>query len=67
MDELVKRIEKAQPFFGKVATNQYLRAIRDGFVALMLIIIFSSFFSLIANVPQILGFIWPKKIFKFIL
>ncbi|WP_261787677.1 hypothetical protein [Lactobacillus taiwanensis] len=25
MDELVKRIEKAQLFFRKVATNQYLR------------------------------------------
>ena len=32
MDGLVKRIEKAQPFFRKVATNQYLRAIRDGFI-----------------------------------
>ena len=62
MDGLVKRIEKAQPFFRKVATNQYLRAIRDGFIALMPIIIFSSFFLLIANVPQIWGFVWPKKV-----
>lgn len=62
MNGVVKQIEKAQPFFKKVAANKYLRAIRDGFIALMPIIIFSSIFLLIADVPAIWGFTWPKKV-----
>lgn len=62
MNGVVKQIEKAQPFFKKVAANKYLRAIRDGFIALMPIIIFSSLFLLIADVPAIWGFNWPKKV-----
>lgn len=44
MNAVIKQIEKAQPFFQKVAANKYLRAVRDGFIALMPIIIFSSIF-----------------------
>ncbi|MBC6361506.1 PTS lactose transporter subunit IIBC [Lactobacillus apis] len=62
MNAVIKQIEKAQPFFQKVAANKYLRAIRDGFIALMPIIIFSSIFLLIANVPLIWHFAWPTKV-----
>ncbi|MDF7673014.1 PTS lactose transporter subunit IIBC [Lactobacillus sp. ESL0701] len=62
MNALIKQIEKAQPFFQKVAANKYLRAIRDGFIALMPIIIFSSLFLLVANVPLIWHFAWPVKV-----
>ena len=61
MNAVIKQIEKAQPFFQKVAANKYLRAVRDGFIALMPIIIFSSIFLLIANVPLIWHFAWPTK------
>ncbi|WEV51451.1 PTS lactose transporter subunit IIBC [Lactobacillus sp. ESL0731] len=62
MNALIKQIEKAQPFFQKVAANKYLRAVRDGFIALMPIIIFSSLFLLVANVPLIWHFAWPVKV-----
>lgn len=62
MNGVIKQIEKVQPFFRKVAANKYLRAIRDGFIGLMPIIIFSSVFLLIANVPLIWGFQWPKNV-----
>lgn len=62
MNAVIKQIEKAQPFFQKVAANKYLRAVRDGFIALMPIIIFSSIFLLIANVPLIWHFAWPTKV-----
>lgn len=62
MNAVIKQIEKAQPFFQKVAANKYLRAVRDGFIALMPIIIFSSIFLLIANVPLIWHFSWPVKV-----
>nr|WP_279389768.1 lactose/cellobiose PTS transporter subunit IIB [Mammaliicoccus sciuri] len=51
-----------KPFFEKVASNPYLTAIRDGFVALMPVILFSSLFILVAYVPNVWGFHWPKNI-----
>ncbi|RMC42395.1 PTS lactose transporter subunit IIB [Lactobacillus sp. ESL0233] len=62
MKVVIKQIEKAQPIFQKIAANKYLRAVRDGFIALMPIIIFSSIFLLIANVPLIWHFAWPVKV-----
>lgn len=62
MNGLVHQIEKMKPFFEKVSRNKYLRAIKDGFIAGMPIIIFSSIFMLIAYVPNIWGFYWPKDI-----
>ncbi|MEQ9764091.1 lactose-specific PTS transporter subunit EIIC [Streptococcus sp. ZJ151] len=62
MDKLVSQIEKMKPFFERVSRNKYLRAIKDGFIAGMPIIIFSSIFMLIAYVPNIWGFYWPKDI-----
>lgn len=56
MNTIVKQIEKAQPFFRKLSANIYLRAVRDGFISLMPIIIFSSLFLLVSAVPNIWGF-----------
>ena len=62
MDTIIGTIEKGKPFFDKLARNRYLKAIRDGFLSAMPIIIFSSIFLLIAYVPNIWGYNWPKSI-----
>lgn len=62
MNAVITQIEKAQPFFRKLAANKYLRAVRDGFIGLMPIVIFSSIFLLIANVPMIWHYSWPAKV-----
>lgn len=62
MNALIAQIEKGKPFFEKVSRNIYLRAIRDGFISAMPVILFSSIFLLIAYVPNIFGFTWPKTI-----
>ena len=40
MNKIIKMIEKMKPFFEKIASNPYLAAIRDGFVALMPVVLF---------------------------
>ena len=62
MNTIVKQIEKAQPFFKKLSANIYLQAVRDGFISLMPIIIFSSLFILVSAVPNIWGFYWPTNV-----
>lgn len=62
MNTLINQIEKGKPFFEKISRNIYLRAIRDGFISAMPVILFSSIFLLIAYVPNIFGFSWPKDI-----
>ena len=62
MKKLIEFIEKGKPFFEKLSRNIYLRAIRDGFIAGMPVILFSSIFILIAYVPNAFGFFWPKSI-----
>ena len=42
--------------------NQYIAAIRDGFIAAMPIILFSSIFLMIAYVPNAWGFYWSDKV-----
>ncbi len=61
MNNLIAQIEKGKPFFEKISRNAYLRAIRDGFIAAMPVILFSSIFLLIAFVPNIFGFTWSDK------
>ena len=41
MNKLIGLIEKGKPFFEKISRNIYLRAIRDGFIAGMPVILFS--------------------------
>ncbi|MBM7709304.1 lactose-specific PTS transporter subunit EIIC [Enterococcus lemanii] len=67
MNALIAQIEKGKPFFEKVSRNIYLRAIRDGFIAGMPVILFSSIFLLIAYVPNIFGYTWPSNIEAFIM
>lgn len=62
MDKFQKRIEKLRPVFEKIAANAYISAIRDGFIAAMPIILFSSVFLMIAYVPNAWGFFWPKGV-----
>src|SRR5699024_2177057 len=50
------------PLFEKISRNIYLRAIRDGFISAMPVILFSSIFLLIAYVPNVFGFTWSKSI-----
>ncbi|MDD3028608.1 MAG: lactose-specific PTS transporter subunit EIIC [Erysipelotrichaceae bacterium] len=61
------QIEKGKPFFEKVSRNIYLRAIRDGFIAAMPVILFSSIFLLVAFVPNIFGYSWPDNITSIIM
>lgn len=62
MGAIIKQIEKGKPFFEKVSRNIYLGAIRDGFLAAMPVILFSSIFILIAAVPEIFKFYWPEDV-----
>ena len=62
MEQLIAIIDKGQPFFNAIARNKYLKAIRDGFISVIPIIIFSSIFCLVASVPNIWGFYWPDDI-----
>ena len=67
MNAIINQIEKCKPFFTKLSRNIYLRAIRDGFIAGMPVILFSSIFILIAYVPNAFDFYWPKEIEAFLM
>ena len=67
MHKLIELIEKGKPFFEKISRNIYLRVIRDGFIAGMPVILFSSIFILIAYVPNAWGFHWSKDIETFLM
>ena len=67
MHKLIELIEKGKPFFEKISRNTYLRAIRDGFIAGMPLILFSSIFILIAYVPNAWGFHWSKGVETFLM
>ena len=62
MNKLIQQIEKGKPFFEKVSRNIYLGAIRDGFLAAMPAILFSSIFILIASIPDVLGVKLPEDV-----
>lgn len=68
MNGLIARIEKMKPAFEKISNNPYLRAIRDGFISLIPVILFSSIFLLIAFVPNIFGVYlseeWVNRLMK---
>ncbi len=55
MNKLIAWIEKGKPFFEKISRNIYLRAIRDGFIAAIPIILFSSIFILILYALDLLS------------
>ena len=62
MEQLIATIEKGRPLFDAIARNKYLKAIRDGFISVIPIIIFSSIFMLVSAVPNVWGFYWPDDI-----
>ena len=62
MEKLIALVEKMKPFFEKVSNNKYLRAIRDGFVSCIPVILFSSLFILVASVPEIFGIKLPESV-----
>lgn len=61
MEKLIATIQKGKPFFDQLARNKYLKAVKDGFISCMPIVIFSSIFLLVAYVPNIWGFTWPAE------
>ncbi|XJS11268.1 lactose-specific PTS transporter subunit EIIC [Aerococcaceae bacterium WGS1372] len=67
MNKLIAQIEKAKPFFEKISRNIYIRAIRDGFIAGMPVILFSSIFILLAYVPNAWGFHWSTEVENFLM
>lgn len=62
MGKLIKLIEKMKPAFEKISNNPYLRAIRDGFISCIPVVLFSSIFILIACVPNIFNFYWSDNV-----
>ncbi|MBT2573765.1 PTS lactose transporter subunit IIBC [Bacillus sp. ISL-51] len=66
MNGIIKQIEKGKPFFENISRNIYLGAIRDGFLTAMPVILFASIFILIAAVPEVLGFSFPKSVSKWL-
>ncbi|MDF2565346.1 MAG: lacE [Massilibacillus sp.] len=62
MERLIHLIETMKPMFEKISNNPYLRAIRDGFVSCIPVVLFSSMFILVACVPNIFGYVWPDNI-----
>lgn len=62
MHVLINKIEKMKPVFEKISNNPFLRAIRDGFISCIPVILFSSIFMLIAYVPNAFGFYWDGEI-----
>lgn len=61
MNAIIKQIEKHQATFQKISRNIYLSAIKDGFLAAMPVILFSSIFILIAAIPPIFGAALPAS------
>ncbi|WP_164505123.1 lactose-specific PTS transporter subunit EIIC [Companilactobacillus hulinensis] len=59
---MTRRVDKMRPVFEKFAANIYVSAIRDGFIAAMPIILFSSLFLLVTYLPNAWGFYWPSNI-----
>ncbi|WP_427910850.1 PTS lactose transporter subunit IIBC [Pediococcus parvulus] len=62
MNFIISRLEKHQAFFEKISKNIYLMAIKDGFLAAMPIILFSSVFILLANIPTLIGLNVPTDL-----
>lgn len=55
MQFIIDKLEAHQKFFDKISKNIYLMAIKDGFLAAMPIILFSSIFILITSVLPLVG------------
>lgn len=60
MQVIIDKLEKHQKFFDKISKNIYLMAIKDGFLAAMPIILFSSIFILLTSVLPLIGINLPS-------
>lgn len=60
MQVIIDKLEKHQKFFDKISKNIYLMAIKDGFLAAMPIILFSSNFILLTSVLPLIGINLPS-------
>ncbi len=61
MNKIVKWIQKHQDFFLKISKNNYLMAIKDGFISIMPLVMFSSLMILIAQLPTLFGIVLPDN------
>ena len=61
MDALIGKIEKAKPFFEKVSRNKYLKAIRDGFMSAMPVVLFSSNLLMYQTFLDSIGLVISKQ------
>ncbi|MDD7382815.1 MAG: hypothetical protein PUG22_00340 [Peptoniphilaceae bacterium] len=61
MEAITKKLEKLTPFFDKVARNKYIKAIMNGFMSNMPLVLISSIFIMINSVPNAWGYYWPEK------
>ncbi|MDN6162148.1 MAG: PTS lactose transporter subunit IIBC, partial [Staphylococcus equorum] len=55
MNKIIKQFEKYQGTFEKISRNIYLQAIKDGFLNAMPVILFSSIFLLLSNIPEVIA------------
>lgn len=62
MEKIIAAVDRMKPFFEKVSNNPYLRAIRDGFISCLPVILFSSLFILVACIPEIWDFKWDDYV-----
>jgi PTS system lactose-specific IIC component len=62
MDGLIHRIKKWQPYFDAFAANKYVSGMRNGLIAPMYVLLFSSIFMVVTYVPNIWGFYWSESI-----
>lgn len=62
MEKIIAAVDRMKPFFENVSNNPYLRAIRDGFVSCLPVILFSSLFILVACIPEIWDFKWDDYV-----
>lgn len=62
MEKIIAAVDRMKPFFEKISNNPYLRAIRDGFVSCLPVILFSSLFILVACIPEIWDFKWDDYV-----
>lgn len=62
MNAVVNAIEKHQKMFVKISKNNYLMAIKDGFIAVMPIVMFASLMLLISSLPPLFGVKLPQDL-----
>ncbi|CAM3596349.1 PTS transporter subunit EIIC [Erysipelothrix urinaevulpis] len=67
MKKIISYLEKLTPYFDKFTANTYVSAMRDGLIAPMYVLLFSSIFMMIGYVPNTWGFYWSDEIMALLL